>query len=91
MMVQAFYGYVTDSLGLLSDSIHMLFDCIALALGLFAAVSSKWPASQRFPYGFGKIESLSGFGNGVFLMYVEVCKSTLNYTNFCLGLSVLRL
>jgi zinc transporter 5/7 len=69
MMVQAFYGFVTDSLGLLSDSIHMLFDCLALAMGLFAAVASKWPPSERFPYGFGKIESLSGFGNGVFLMY----------------------
>jgi len=70
MLVQAFYGFLTDSLGLLSDSIHMLFDCLALAVGLFAAVASKWPPSERFPYGFGKIESLSGFGNGVFLMYV---------------------
>ena len=69
MVVQAFYGYLTDSLGLLSDSIHMFFDCLALAVGLFAAVASKWPPSERFPYGFGKIESLSGFGNGVFLMY----------------------
>ena len=68
MIVQAFYGFATDSLGLLSDSIHMFFDCIALGLGLFAAVASKWPPSQRFPYGFGKIESLAGFGNGVFLM-----------------------
>lgn len=68
MMIQAFYGFVTDSLGLLSDSIHMFFDCLALALGLFAAVSSRWPPSQRFPYGFSKIETLSGFGNGIFLM-----------------------
>lgn len=68
MAVQAFYGYVTDSLGLLSDSIHMFFDCVALAVGLFAAVMSKWPPSERFPYGFGKIETLSGFANGVFLM-----------------------
>ena len=68
MGVQAVYGYLTDSLGLLSDSIHMFFDCVALAVGLFAAVMSKWPPSDRFPYGFGKIETLSGFANGVFLM-----------------------
>lgn len=68
MAVQAFYGYVTDSLGLLSDSIHMFFDCLALLVGLFAAVVSKWPPSQRFPYGLGKIETLSGFANGVLLM-----------------------
>ncbi|GAB1319214.1 Putative zinc transporter msc2 [Madurella fahalii] len=72
MAVQAFYGYVTDSLGLLSDSIHMFFDCVALAIGLFAAVASKWPPSERFPYGFGKIETLSGFGNGVFLILISV-------------------
>ncbi len=47
----------------------MFFDCLALGVGLFAAIASKWPPSERFPYGFGKIESLSGFGNGVFLMY----------------------
>ena len=72
MAVQAFYGYVTDSLGLLSDSIHMFFDCVALAVGLFAAVASKWPASPRFPYGFGKIETLSGFANGLFLILISV-------------------
>lgn len=70
MAVQAFYGYLTDSLGLLSDSIHMFFDCVALFVGLLAAVMSKWPPSRRFPYGFGKIETLSGFANGILLMYV---------------------
>ncbi|KAI0165562.1 cation efflux protein [Xylariaceae sp. FL1272] len=72
MIVQAAYGYLTDSLGLLSDSIHMFFDCVALAVGLFASVMSKWPPSQRFPYGFGKIETLSGFANGVFLLLISL-------------------
>ena len=70
MVVQAFCGYLTDSLGLLSDSVHMFFDCVALLVGLLAAVMSKWPPSQRFPYGFGKIETLSGFANGILLMCV---------------------
>ncbi|KJZ79256.1 hypothetical protein HIM_01407 [Hirsutella minnesotensis 3608] len=72
MAVQAFYGYHTDSLGLLSDSIHMFFDCVALLVGLLAAVMSKWPPSQKFPYGFGKIETLSGFANGILLMLLSV-------------------
>ncbi|CAM1511313.1 Fc.00g088260.m01.CDS01 [Cosmosporella sp. VM-42] len=72
MMVQAVYGYLTDSLGLLSDSIHMFFDCVALMVGLLAAVLSKWPRSQKFPYGFGKIETLSGFANGILLMLLSV-------------------
>ncbi|KAF2147532.1 uncharacterized protein K452DRAFT_348209 [Aplosporella prunicola CBS 121167] len=75
MLVQFFYGYVSGSLGLLSDSIHMLFDCAGLAVGLAAAVMAKWPASARFPYGYGKVELLSGFSNGIFLLLVsiEIC------------------
>ena len=68
MLVQLAYGVATGSLGLLSDSIHMLFDCLALAVGLAAAVMSKWPPSARFPYGYGKVDTLAGFANGVFLM-----------------------
>ncbi|KAF2807713.1 cation efflux protein [Mytilinidion resinicola] len=72
MLVQFFYGFVSGSLGLLTDSIHMLFDCAGLAVGLAAAVMSKWRPSVRFPYGFGKIDTISGFANGIFLMLVSV-------------------
>lgn len=72
MMVQFFYGYVSGSLGLLTDSIHMLFDCAGLAVGLAAAVMSKWPPNASFPYGYGKVDTLSGFANGVFLLLVSV-------------------
>ncbi|ODH12633.1 hypothetical protein ACO22_08071 [Paracoccidioides brasiliensis] len=72
MLVQMCYGIITGSLGLLSDSIHMLFDCFALAVGLSAAVMSKWPPSVRFPYGYGKVDTLAGFANGVFLMIISI-------------------
>lgn len=68
MMVQLSYGFLTGSLGLLSDSIHMFFDCLALVVGLCAAIMSKWPSNSRFPYGYGKVDTLSGFANGIFLM-----------------------
>ena len=77
MFVQGFYGVVTGSLGLLSDSVHMFFDCIALGVGLCAAVMSKWPPSIRFPYGFGKMDTLAGFANGVFLLYVLLLSNTI--------------
>jgi zinc transporter 5/7 len=72
MAVQLFYGFATGSLGLLTDSIHMLFDCLGLAVGLAAAVMSKWPPSTKFPYGYGKINTLSGFANGIFLILVSI-------------------
>ncbi|KAK0660347.1 putative zinc transporter MSC2 [Lasiodiplodia hormozganensis] len=71
MAVQFFYGFVTGSLGLLTDSIHMFFDCAGLAVGLIAAVMSKWPPNARFPYGYGKVDTLSGFANGIFLILVS--------------------
>lgn len=72
MLVQAFYGWVSGSLGLLSDTVHMFFDCLALVVGLGAAVASKWPTSPEKPYGWGKLNTLAGFGNGIFLMLVSV-------------------
>ncbi|KAJ1935223.1 hypothetical protein FBU59_005456 [Linderina macrospora] len=72
MFVQIVYGYITNSLGLISDAIHMLFDCMALAIGLIAAVMSKWPPSDTFTFGYDRIEILSGFSNGVFLMLISV-------------------
>jgi solute carrier family 30 (zinc transporter), member 5/7 len=72
MLVQSTYGVLTGSLGLISDSIHMFFDCFALLVGLCAAVMSKWPPSVKYPYGFGKLDTLAGFGNGIFLMLISI-------------------
>jgi len=72
MLVQGVYGYLSGSLGLLSDTVHMFFDCMGLIVGLGAAIASKWPTSPERPYGWGKLNTLSGFGNGIFLMLVSV-------------------
>ncbi|USW56504.1 Putative cation efflux protein [Septoria linicola] len=72
MIVQGIYGYLSGSLGLLSDTVHMFFDCLGLVVGLGAAVASKWPTSPDRPYGWGKLNTLAGFGNGIFLMLVSV-------------------
>ena len=72
MLIQGLYGYLSGSLGLLSDTVHMFFDCLGLVVGLGAAVASKWPTSPEMPYGWGKLNTLSGFGNGIFLMLVSV-------------------
>jgi len=70
MFVEMIYGYLTNSLGLISDSAHMLFDCTALVIGLFAAVISNWEPTQVFSFGYARVEVLSGFINGVFLIFI---------------------
>lgn len=90
MLVQTFYGIASGSLGLLSDSIHMFFDCIALVVGLCAAVMSKWPPSTRFPYGYGKMDTLAGFANGIFLMWVFNFSERYTMLTNLIGSSALR-
>lgn len=72
MFVQLLYGYWTNSLGLISDAIHMFFDCLALGVGLFAAVAAKWPANKQYSFGFGRLETLAGFSNAVFLILISI-------------------
>ncbi|KAG6810865.1 hypothetical protein H0H92_010021 [Tricholoma furcatifolium] len=66
------YGVWTNSLGLISDAIHMAFDCMAIGVGLFASVMATWEPNERFTYGYGRIETLSGFANGIFLILISI-------------------
>lgn len=68
--VELFYGVWTNSLGLISDSFHMFFDCTALLAGLTASVIMKWRANERFSYGYVRAEVLAGFVNGLFLLFI---------------------
>lgn len=70
--VELFYGLLTNSLGLISDSFHMFFDCSALLLGLAASIVTKWKPSDKFTYGFGRAEVLAGLANGMFLLFIAL-------------------
>eukprot|EP00826_Nyctotherus_ovalis_P039734 TRINITY_DN3839_c0_g1_i9.p1 TRINITY_DN3839_c0_g1~~TRINITY_DN3839_c0_g1_i9.p1 ORF type:complete len:348 (-),score=55.72 TRINITY_DN3839_c0_g1_i9:52-1095(-) len=72
MFVELVYGIMTNSLGLISDSAHMFFDCSALVLSLLASYFASFPPSERFSYGYGRIEVLSGLTNCVFLVFVAL-------------------
>ncbi|CAB0001555.1 unnamed protein product [Nesidiocoris tenuis] len=69
--VELIYGVWTNSLGLISDSFHMLFDCTGLLAGLAASVISRWKPDDKFSYGYGRAEVLAGFVNGLFLIFVS--------------------
>lgn len=58
--VELFYGIWTNSLGLISDSFHMFFDCTGLLAGLAASVITKWKANENFSYGYVRAEVLAG-------------------------------
>lgn len=68
--VELAYGMWTNSLGLISDSFHMFFDCTGLVAGLAAQVVSRWPADDSYAYGYKRAEVLAGFVNALFLLFI---------------------
>eukprot|EP01134_Creolimax_fragrantissima_P002569 CFRG2569T1 len=72
MFIEFAYGVWTNSLGLMSDAFHMLFDNLALAIGLIASVIGRWSSDSAYTFGYGRVEVLSGFINGLFLIFIAV-------------------
>ena len=67
------YGVWTNSLGLISDGFHMLFDCSALTVGLCAALMVRWkPTRWAWPSGCG----LNLHPSNVLHMYIHTHTQT---------------
>ena len=63
-------GWLTNSLALLSDAVHMFTDVIALGLGLFGVWIAERPATDRQTYGYYRAEILVALVNGLVLWLV---------------------
>ena len=65
MFLEFFYGFLSNSLALISDAIHMFTHSFALIISLVARIiaSKKAPISKTF--GFYRIEVLAAFVNGI--------------------------
>jgi cobalt-zinc-cadmium efflux system protein len=65
-------GYLTGSLALLSDAVHMLTDIAALCLSMLTLWISTRPASPAKTYGYLRAEILGALLNGLFLWVLVV-------------------
>jgi zinc transporter 5/7 len=72
MFVEIAVGYMSNSLGLISDAGHMFFDNASLFLGLYASYMARWKPDERFTYGYARYEVLAGFVNAIFLIFVAL-------------------
>jgi zinc transporter 5/7 len=72
MVVELIYGLISNSLGLISDSAHMFFDCGALAIGLYGSFMSKWKSNNVYTYGYGRYEYISALVNGLLLVFISI-------------------
>ena len=67
MLVEAAGGFLTGSMALLSDALHMLTDAAALGMSFFASrLSALKPDSAR-TYGYRRAEVVAALGNAMLL------------------------
>ena len=66
--LEAGYGFMTNSLALLSDALHNLGDVLGLALAWGAAVIARRPPTARHTYGWRRATLLSPLANALLLV-----------------------
>jgi cobalt-zinc-cadmium efflux system protein len=65
-------GLIAHSLALLSDSVHVATDVVALGISLAAIIQATRPANARQTYGFARMEILAALANGTLLFGITV-------------------
>lgn len=65
-------GWIAHSLALLSDSVHVATDVVALAISLAAIIQATRPANARQTYGFARMEILAALANGALLFGITL-------------------
>ena len=68
VIIEALYGWWSNSMALLADAGHNLADVLGLATAWVGAVLAKRPASRRFSYGFRGASILAALANAVLLL-----------------------
>ena len=70
-IVELVFGLVSNSLGLVTDSIHALLDSVVTVILLLAARMAIKPPDEEHTYGHGKIESLGGMIGGIAILLIS--------------------
>lgn len=72
MIIEAFGGFITNSLALLSDAGHMLSDSISLGVAVLAFTLGKKAANYSKTYGYKRFEILAAVLNGITLVLIAL-------------------
>ena len=69
-VVELIFGLISNSLALITDSIHALLDSVVTIVLLLAARMAIKPPDAEHTYGHGKIESLGGLIGGIAILLI---------------------
>jgi len=68
MLLEFIYGWLSGSLALISDALHMASHSIAAVVSLIAYLIAKRPTTIEKTYGFQRSEVLAALTNGIILI-----------------------
>ncbi|GAA0201879.1 CDF family zinc transporter ZitB [Kangiella japonica] len=68
MLIEVAGGLISGSLALLADAGHMLTDTAALLLAFYAIILSSKPADNKRTFGYGRLQVLAAYTNGILLI-----------------------
>lgn len=71
-LMELFGGLFSNSLSLVGDSFHMFSDVLALGASMVAIYFEAKKPTEKFTYGFLRLEVVVAFLNGIVLMLVSV-------------------
>ncbi|MFQ3854310.1 CDF family zinc efflux transporter CzrB [Staphylococcus sp. 2S1] len=72
MIVEIIGGFVSNSLALLSDGLHMFSDTISLGVALLAFIYAERHANRHKTFGYKRFEILVALFNGVTLFVIGI-------------------
>ena len=64
-------GVISGSISIISEAIHSMSDLFASCLTFFSVIKSSQPADDDHPYGHGKYEDMSGFIEGLLIIFAS--------------------
>lgn len=65
-------GFLSNSLALISDSLHVMLDFTAIGISLIAFRIAKKPHTQKLSFGFHRAEIIAALLNGMSLIIIAV-------------------
>lgn len=79
-LAKGLYGWYTNSLSMISDSIHSFFDSASNIIGIIGIIIASRPPDVQHPYGHNKFETFASIGIAVllFITCFEILQSAID-------------
>jgi len=67
VVIKLFFGFLANSIAMIADAIHSVFDSASSVIGIYGAKASAKPPDIGHPYGHTKLEQVAALGITVML------------------------